>query len=243
MSTKGRVVVPLLLALLVSACGSHKHNAAVPNPPPESSTTVARTKVRASTTLPPKTTTSTPSPTITLPPPFTPAQLELALLQSGDVPLDSQRAIVPAIAWSGVCGSSPPGNAAPVSAAAVDFVGPHGLHVREDLADYGDDASGYLEAVRAKVACATYALDGQTGSPVKVLQIPESVVTGGFDARTGAEGLGVATVDGAGHVSFHVWVRQGKVVISVQDDARTASAVSAVQLAQLALERVRTTLA
>jgi hypothetical protein len=163
------------------------------------------------------------------------------LLQNGDVPLDSRRDIVPPNAWSGVCGSSPPDPAAPNSAAA-DFIGPHGLHVREDLADYGARAAGYLDAVRAKVSCGSYVVDGRTGPPITVVPIPESVITGGLDTSTGAAGVGAKTVDGEGHVSFHVWVRQGRLVISVQDDARTASAVSAVQLAQLALERVQTTL-
>jgi hypothetical protein len=248
MSRRGRFVAPLVVLLLATACGSHKHKAAEPSPvPPQSSTAaqpVTRTTVRASTTLPSRNVTlpTITLPTITLPPPFTAAQLELALLQSGDVPLDSQRVVVPPSAWSGVCGSSPPSTASAISAAAVDFVGPHGLHVREDLADYGGAAAGYLDAVRAKVACATYALDAPTGPPMKVLPLPEPFITGGIDTSTGATGLGVATVDGQGRVSYHVWVRKGGVVISMQDDARTATAVSAVQLAQLALERVRTTL-
>jgi hypothetical protein len=143
-----------------------------------------------------------------------------------------------------VCGSSAPAFAAPDSAAAVDFNGSEGLHVREDLADYGGDASGYLDAVRAKVACTSYVVDGQSApGPVTVVPIPPAVFASGVDTRNGAVAFGVKTVDAQGRVSFHVWLRQGALVISVQDDALTATDVSAVQLAQLALERVKNTLA
>jgi hypothetical protein len=249
MRTSARLVVPLVVALLAAGCGSHKHEAE-PNPAPapaESSTTrpVTRTTVRGSSSTAPATTTPIASlPTITLPPPFSSAQLELALLQSGDLPTNARRDLVPPNAWGGVCGSSPPAFAPPSSAAAVDFNGSGGLHVREDLADYGDNAGGYLDAVRAKVACATYAADGPPGSPaITVVPIPPAQVAGGIDTRNGAVGLAVKTVDARRRASFHVWLRQGNLVISVQDDALTANAVSAVQLAQLALERVKNTLA
>jgi hypothetical protein len=198
---------------------------------------VSSSTVAASTTI-------ASLPTITLPPPFSSAQLELALLQSGDLPTDARRDIVPPSAWGGVCGSSPPAYRAPISAAAVDFNGPRGLHVREDLADYGGNAGAYLDAVRAKVACATYAAGSAPGSPaITVVPIPPAQVSGGIDTRNGAVGLAVKTVDARGRASFHVWLRQGDLVISVQDDALTANAVSAVQLAELALERVKNTLA
>jgi hypothetical protein len=51
------------------------------------------------------------------------------------------------------------------------------------------------------------------------------------------------TVDAQGRASYHVWLRQRGLVISLQDDAVTATDVSAVQLGQLALERVTNTLA
>src|SRR5262249_14829148 len=117
------------------------------------------------------------------------------------------------------------------------------LHVREDLADYGGQAGGYLDAVRVKVACTTYVVDGQTSAPVTVVPIPLAVIAAGIDTSHGADAFGVRTVDAQGNRSFHVWLRQGHLVISVQDDALTANAVSAVQLAQLALQRAQTTLA
>jgi hypothetical protein len=256
MSTRVRIVVAgavvalLVVALIAAVWGSRKHKAAAGPPVTVASSTTAtgsvtRTTVRAPTSTA-RTTPSTVTslPTISLPPPFSSAQLELALLQNGDLPVDSRRAIVAPNAWSGVCGSAAPAFAAPVSAAAVDFNGPLGLHVREDLADYGASAGGYLDAVRAKVACEMYASDGRPGSPaITVVPIPPAQVAGGIDTRNGAVGLAVKTVDARRRTSFYVWLRQGDVVISVQDDALTANAVSAVQLAQLALERVKNTLA
>ena len=112
--------------------------------------------------------------------------------------------------------------------------------MREDLADYRGNAGAYLDAVRAKVACPSYVLDGQTSAPsVTVVPISPAVVAAGIDPSSGAAGLGVKTVDAQGRASFHVWLRYHDVVISVQDDALTATEVSAVQLAQLALQRVQ----
>jgi hypothetical protein len=255
MSTRTRVVVAVVVvalavaALLVITLRPDKHEATAPRAAPQSSTTrpVTHETVRASTPSVPSTTASAPTPTTTLPtivlPPFTSAQLELALLQSDDLPSGSRRDVVPP-EWGGVCGSTPPAFAAPISGAAVDYEGPEALHVREDLADYGDNTAGYLAAVQARVACATYLPDGKTGGPpTTVLRISPTVLAAGLDTRNGAEGVGVETVDGQGHPTFHIWVRQGKLVISLLDDARTATPVSAVQLAQLALERVKNTLA
>jgi hypothetical protein len=245
MSARNRLAVALGVVLLAAGCGSHRHKAAEPVPP--TSTTLARKAVRPPTsTLPASTaapvpTTVAPLPTITLPLPYTSAQLERALLQHGDLPLESTRTVVAPNAWAGVCGSTPP--APPFSAAAVDFTGRHGLHVREDLADYAGSADTYLDVVRLKIACAAYTPEGQTGGPIKVVPIPAYVFARGLDTRNGATGVGVKTIDRAGNASFHVWVRQGDLVISLRDDARTATAVQAVQLTQLALERMKDTLA
>jgi hypothetical protein len=255
MSTRARiaiaaVVVVAIASVAVFAVGrrSPKHETAPPSPATSRTRPVTSTTVRAATSTAPKTktttSTSTPTPIITLPPPFTDAQLELALLQSADLPIDSRRDVVRPSAWVGVCGSTPPNAAAPISAAAVDFNGSNGLHIREDLADYGSRAGRYLDAVRARISCATYVPNGGTGqSPTTVVPISASVVANTLDTTNGAEGIGVKTIDGAGNASFHVWVRQGDLVISLQDDARTATAVSAVQFAQLALERMKNTLA
>lgn len=239
------VVAAGVVALLVVVLNSHDDKKAAP---PASTTTeppttrpVARTTVRAPSSS--TTTTIASVPTITLPPPYTSAQLETALLQNGDLPTDSTRSIVPAQSWGGVCGSSAPAVAPPFSAAAVEFTGPQALHAREDLADYGGDATGYLDAVRQKISCGTYVPDGQPTSPITVTPIAPDVINGGLDTHSGADGVGVKTVDSAGRRSFHVWVRHGNLIISLQDDARTATAVSAVQLAQLALQRVEGQLA
>jgi hypothetical protein len=253
MSTRARiaivaVVVVALAAVAVFTIGrrspKQKPETAAPSRSTSTTRPVTRTTVRAPASSAARTTTSTPTPVITLPPPFTDAQLALALLQSADLPIDSRRDLVPPSAWAGVCGSTPPNAAAPFSAAAVDFNGSDGLHIREDLADYGSRAGRYLDAVRARISCATYVPDGGTGqSPTTVVPISPSVVANTLDTTNGAEGIGVKTVDGAGNASFHVWVRQGDLVISLQDGARTATAVSAVQFAQLALERMKNTLA
>jgi hypothetical protein len=245
------LVAAAVLVVLVAGTRSSDEPATPSAARGESTTTrpVRRATVPEPTSTAPGTTSVSPVPTATLPtvtlaPPFTSAQLEQALLQNGDLPLESRRDIVPPNAWAGVCGSSPPNFASPISAAAVDFNGSVGLHVREDLADYGGNAGGYLDAVRAKVACAAYAVDGQTSTqPVTVVPISPAVVAAGVDTRNGAVGFGVKTDDAQGRVSFHVWLRQGDLVISMQDDAVTATPVSAVQFAQLALERAKNTLA
>jgi len=236
------VVATLVVVIVAATRGSNEHEPASAAGP---STTrpVSRATVREPTSTGPGTTVGSTLPTATLPPPFTSAQLERALLQDGDLPLRSRRDIVPPNAWGGVCGSSPPAFAAPNSAAAVDFNGSDGLHVREDLADY-DNPAGYLDAVRAKIACTTYMPDGRAaGTRVTVVPIPPAVIEGGIDTSSGAVAFGVKTVDSEGHASYHVWLRHGPVVISIQDDALTATEVSAVQLTQLAFQRVQGTLA
>jgi len=236
-SAKNVLVAALAVALVAAGCGSHKHRSSDTAASTTTTTRPASSRAaRASTSTAPATTSTTAEPVITLPPPYTTGQLELALLQNGDLPSDSQRAVVAPGGWSGVCGSTGPAFAAPASAAAVEFIGPQGLHVREDLADYVGNAGGYLDAVRAKVSCANYASGGSGGS-TNVVAIPPAVVAGGLDPS--ASGVGVQTVDSTGHRSFHLWVREGNVVISLQDDVPTETAASAVQLAQLALERVQ----
>jgi hypothetical protein len=238
--------------LLFAACGSHKHKADEPSPGPSASASTtdpraAKAKTTttgvAGTTLP----TGSSSPVTVAPgdPHFVyPAdRLALALLQNGDLPAPSQRQPVATNQWGGVCGSTPPSFPAPATAAAIEFTGP-GMHVVENLADYERSGAGYLDAVRAKVACTTYvAADAPGGRATKVIPIPAAVVASGIDTRNGAVGVGVLTVSPQGGRTFHLWVRQGDLVIAVQDGERTATATSSVQLAQLALERVKETLA
>jgi hypothetical protein len=237
----GAVVVVVVAVVL--ATRDDKRASAPPTTAGSSSTRpVTRPTGHASTSTAPPTTIAS-VPTITLPPPFSSAQLESALLQNGDLPTDSSRAIVSPRAWGGVCGSSGPAVGAPFSAAAVDFNGPQELHVREDLANYLGDSGAYLEAVRQKITCGTYVPDGQPGTTVTVVPVASDVVNGTLDTHSGSEGVAVQTLDKTtGRRSFHVWVRHGTLVISVQDDARTATPTSAVQLAQLAVQRIESAL-
>jgi hypothetical protein len=246
-----RSVVASVVVLLAAACGSHHHGTAQSNPTPSvpagaTTTTIARSARSAVAPKTPNTRSSasapTTYPTVPLAGPFTSDQLATALLQPADLPAGSQRTGVAPNGWGGVCGSSPPPSAAPVSAAAVVYDGNHGLQVREDLADF-TSAGGYLDAVRVKISCATYTLDGAPNAPVKVTPIPPAVLASGIDSNAGASGVGVETVDPQGRVTFHVWIRQRGLVIALVDRATTATPVSAVQLAQLALERVTTALA
>ena len=243
------VVAVVVVALVAAVWSSHRHKSAAPNAAPAASSTtrpVTRTTVRASSSTAPITT-SLPTitlPTITLPPPFTSDQLTLALLQSGDLPAEARRDLVAPNAWGGVCGSSPPAFAAPISAAAVDFNGPRACTSARTSPTTAVIPPATSTPCGPRSHAPRTLSDGTPGSPaITVVPIPPAEVAGGIDTRNGAVGLAVKTVDARGRASFHVWLRQGNLVISVQDDALTANAVSAVQLTQLALERVKNTLA